>query len=526
VSPEPTPQAGPRPRSPAQIEASRRNGARSKGPVTAEGKARASRNAFRHGLCAEQLLAPGEDPAAFAALLAELTAEHAPESPSEALLVERLALTAWKLARADRLEARLATIEPRCPEGRLFPEPGLPRLLSRVPELSLLLRWQAQLDRQMHRLLKALAERPRSTGGAEADEPPPTAEGADAPTEPKVGGAGNLDPVTASPALAAAPDRAAAAEPCAQRVADDLRNEPERATSPGSGPNDGHPAAADPERAAKPAGEAGPEAAHPNTVAPSPASGPLPEPSGPRHTAARPVPSDGPVPNPVPRNEPESAATHPRGSDTPAERAAPSATPSAALGHSPRSAPERDDAPRTPVPGLGLAATASLSPTSWPDVARGKPALAEAMLDQFLANGDLRSAEALARALSRAEPKAAARPTGTVATAGVARSDRPAERAPGSGRDARPVDPLDRRDPRLVPDRPEPSPVGRPPTGFLRNEPEPDRAGPAREADAASTAAPPATPAAAVPPAPVRWAEPPRTPGRLARRRGDIPWWR
>jgi hypothetical protein len=525
VSPEPTPRAGPRPRSPAQIEASRRNGARSKGPVTAEGKSRASRNAFRHGLCAEQLLAPGEDPAAFAALLAELTAEHAPESPSEALLVERLALTAWKLARADRLEARLATIEPRCPEGRLFPEPGLPRLLSRVPELSLLLRWQAQLDRQMHRLLKALAERPRSTGEAEADEPPPTAEGADAPTEPTAGAAGNLDPVSASPALAGAPDRAAAAEPCTRRVADELRNEPEQATSPRSGPNDGHSPAAGPERAAKSADEAAADAAHPSTFARSGASGPVPEPSRPRDAAARPVPSDGPVSNPVPPNEPEPAATHPRGSDTPAERAAPSATPSAELGRSPRSAPERDDAPRTPVPASGPAATASPSPTSWPDVAREKPALAAAMLDRFLANGDLRSAEALARALRRAEPKAAARPTGTAPTAGVARFDRPAERAPGSARDARPVHSLDCRDPRLVPDRPGSSPVGRPPTAVARNEPEPNRVGPAREADAASTAAPPATPAAAVPPAPVRWAEPPRTPERLARMRGDIPWW-
>ena len=42
----------PRPRSPAQIEAARKNGARSRGPVTAAGKARASRNALKHGLAA------------------------------------------------------------------------------------------------------------------------------------------------------------------------------------------------------------------------------------------------------------------------------------------------------------------------------------------------------------------------------------------------------------------------------------------------------------------------------------------
>lgn len=173
----------PRPRSEAQRAAARANGARSRGPVSPEGKARASRNAFRHGLCSPAILAPGEDPAAFDRLLADLRAEHRPKSPSEDLLVERLAVAFWKLARCDRLEATLASIEPHCPTGRLFPDPGLPRLLSRIPELNAVLRHQAQLARELHRLLRTLAARD-APALDDAPEPAPTDESSRNEPEP------------------------------------------------------------------------------------------------------------------------------------------------------------------------------------------------------------------------------------------------------------------------------------------------------------------------------------------------------
>ena len=74
-------------RSPAQIEASRRNGARSKGPVTDEGKARASRNALKHGLTATQhLVLEDEEPEALDALVGQMLDETGATTEIEARL--------------------------------------------------------------------------------------------------------------------------------------------------------------------------------------------------------------------------------------------------------------------------------------------------------------------------------------------------------------------------------------------------------------------------------------------------------
>jgi len=99
----------------ARAEASRRNGAKSRGPKTREGKARSAQNALKHGLCAQRhVVLPEEDAAEFAALEAALIEELAPEGVLQSVLVQRIVAAAWRLSRAERIEVEL------------FAENGLP----------------------------------------------------------------------------------------------------------------------------------------------------------------------------------------------------------------------------------------------------------------------------------------------------------------------------------------------------------------------------------------------------------------
>jgi hypothetical protein len=94
--------------SPARAEASRRNGAKSCGPKTPEGKVRSAQNALKHGLRAQKhVVLPGESAAEFAALEAALMEELAPEGALQSVLAQRVVAATWRLARAEQLEAQL-----------------------------------------------------------------------------------------------------------------------------------------------------------------------------------------------------------------------------------------------------------------------------------------------------------------------------------------------------------------------------------------------------------------------------------
>ena len=107
-APNPTPQKRPnKPSSPARAEASRRNGARSKGPCTPEGKARSSRNATKHGLRSQTPPLAQTELETYLAALASFTATFHPSNPFETRLVQRLAQIDSRLQRAHQLDSAL-----------------------------------------------------------------------------------------------------------------------------------------------------------------------------------------------------------------------------------------------------------------------------------------------------------------------------------------------------------------------------------------------------------------------------------
>jgi len=119
------------------------------GPRSIEGKATSSGNSLKHGLASGRIIVPGEDPAGFEVLLTDLTAEHAPATETEALLVQQMAQSWWLTQRAIRLQNQAFT------ETRVD-----------VAKLALFLRYQTTHERAFYKalntLIKIRAERRKS----------------------------------------------------------------------------------------------------------------------------------------------------------------------------------------------------------------------------------------------------------------------------------------------------------------------------------------------------------------------------
>ena len=152
-----------------QIAANRRNAQRSTGPTTPQGKARSSRNAFKHGLTAQDFLVGGEEPADYAQFAAALRAEHDRQSTTEDLLLDQLISAAWRLQRVRYLE-HLFYLNGARDSGETGGADFIMYKVfqfdtGRASTLDSLARHESRLERSFHRALqqlqKARRERPQ-----------------------------------------------------------------------------------------------------------------------------------------------------------------------------------------------------------------------------------------------------------------------------------------------------------------------------------------------------------------------------
>ena len=191
-----------------QLRASRENAKKSTGPRTTEGKARASKNALKHGLMAQDAVIPGEDPAEFDRHLTKLEDTYLPRNYVEKELVRQIGDAMWRMQRLSRIESAVisASIErtrvyqhdfrvDRIKQGhegdlQLLGE----SMLSGTKFLNNLARYDAHLNRRFYRAVELMMkirredEKAREAFDADAGDYPddnPSRPGANAPYMPQ-----------------------------------------------------------------------------------------------------------------------------------------------------------------------------------------------------------------------------------------------------------------------------------------------------------------------------------------------------
>ena len=192
ASPKP---ASPKPASPRQIEANRRNAAKSTGPRSDEGKAAVRLNAVRHGLLSPQMLLPGEDEAALAELAGRLWEGLRPEGAVEELLVGRITAAAWRLRRLLEVEAQIF-VPPSPDGGSAKPDRAGIAFHRTADTFSKLSRYEVTIENGLYRALQDLRLLQAARAAGAALLPPPLDAGVivltQAPSSDRTGdGAGN-----------------------------------------------------------------------------------------------------------------------------------------------------------------------------------------------------------------------------------------------------------------------------------------------------------------------------------------------
>lgn len=146
-----------------QMEANRRNAQLSTGPRSLRGKSVSRLNALKHGLTAQQVVLFDETTDNFEAFVDEIVATLKPRNPVEDLLVERIALCAWRLRRCYRIEvAMFENVRRNWGNGPATVMPRIEHLFVRVTahddHLAKLTRYETSIERSLASALFALQQ--------------------------------------------------------------------------------------------------------------------------------------------------------------------------------------------------------------------------------------------------------------------------------------------------------------------------------------------------------------------------------
>ena len=155
--------------SPRRIAASRANGAKSRGPVTPEGKERSRRNALKHGFASAAVVLTSEDWDSYLETRECYLRRFQPADEIELDLIEQMVAARWRQQRIwsiessaldDELDAQRVEVDKNyeeiTPDVRTWL--AFKKLAGESAALALMNRYESRYVRQYHRALKALLE--------------------------------------------------------------------------------------------------------------------------------------------------------------------------------------------------------------------------------------------------------------------------------------------------------------------------------------------------------------------------------
>lgn len=160
----------------------RANGAKSRGPKTAEGREKSSHNSLTHGFTAKKTVVLAcENQDQFQELLAEYAETYQPGSPVEKDLVAEMVACRWRILRLRMMETALidSEMQRELPESETPSDPGYRMALAfrrqadESRAISLISRHESRLHRiheRCHRTLRELQQARKEQMTRQSDE--------------------------------------------------------------------------------------------------------------------------------------------------------------------------------------------------------------------------------------------------------------------------------------------------------------------------------------------------------------------